>query len=835
MKKLLLLLFPAILVGQNNFISIAEVEYGDLGIVKITEDIPSVDYLFYDNGAPPKGAFVEVGDNIYDITGGSGGASKLYSYNVSNENFETFSAYFAPLVASNDHIYGYRSHFFTPGAIAEYNIANNTYDEIFWFDSAVAGAESFILVNDTIFGIERKGGEQPSFTLFSYDINNDLFSEIQVIYEGNAGSVSKLILHSNGNIYGASRYGGINGEGYLFEYDIQTNNFSVIHDFTENSALYNLVEGDNGYLYGFTKKFQFVGTGKICKYDISTDSLSTLHTFTTGTYPPGMHHYYPLVYRDGVLFGINCIDTGYNNIVDTAMLFHYDIAEDSFDSTTLDFYVDGSFGRSFSPLYKTSNGTILFATSASTKGKLMKIESNTTIPIEATGTKFGTDGINPKKMIQISDSICYGVCFNNYSGYGKSLFSYNINTNEYQVKSFAIGSSPSDILQASNGKIFISTLYSNTYFDGMGMIQVYDPATDTLELVHDFGDAFATNAESELHLFEKDNIIYGIKGFGGNNQLYSGTIFSIDANTLEFNVLYESTDMANNPYAFFSSEGILYGVAKYGGANGQGYLYSFDPQSNTFTIVSDLAYYGSAYFFETPNGDIYGTLQHSPSTDGAGSVFKIDGTNQSFSTLISFPLELGNLSFYVNPSLIEISGDVLYIKVVDYHPPYSRYRLMAFNLSNLTPYYLYNTSDIDKLYLMNDGRLFGTRTNYLYSDELVSIDQGDDEAVTIFDSSSGLGDWYNIIDLNNEPLSLNQIDKETDRFTLEENPVKDYAVIKGNTENIHLRVFNSLGQEFYPEIERSKVINVTDLPIGLYFLNIEFDSGDSQTLKFVKK
>lgn len=832
MKKLLLLFCPALLFSQPNYLAFAKLESGQLGIMEVNDETPNINHIFYDNGAPPLGNFVEIDGIIYDTTG-NWGKNTLYSYHLSSEgfqiieNFEAFESYFTPMVSNGSTIYGIRNHFFTGKALVAYDTNSNTDVEVFNFPSTVGSLHGLILVGNTLYGASPVGSSTTNSMMFSYNLDTSEYNEIHTFTS--AGTVTDLILHSNGNIYGSTIWGGTNGLGYIFEYNIATESLNVLNNFTANLAAYNLVEGDNGFLYSFNKTTTLSGTGRISRFDLNTNSISNLHSFTTGVIPPNsIGQYYPLLYRDGILYGINSSDSGSSQVAESATLFTYNINSQIFDSNTIEISPNGSMWKYFSPLYKTSGGIILFTTSAGLTGKLMKIENGSHIPTEVEGTKFGTSGLSPKKMIRTSDNLIYGICGSGGSyGYWDSLFTYDLETQEYNVKAHfqtELGRTPLDVVQASNGKIFISTQYTNNFLSGTGTVYMYDPVSESTTLVKNFGGSFAADAVDELRLFEKNNIIYGVKGFNGNGQLYSGTIFSIDANTLEYTVLYESTEMANNPYTFFSSEGILYGVAKYDGVNNEGYLYAFNTTTGEFSIIHDLDYFGSAYFTEAPNGDIYGTLQYTDGIDGAGSLFKITALDESFSTLLGFPVEIDD-KFLVTPTLIKMSGDFLYSIVMDYTPPpFDGFIpiLFSFDLNNSAIHYFNNTQFSDGLYLMNDGSIFGTNpSSGSYLGKLYSLEPGDYEVATLFNSSSGFSEWFNIMDLNEPNLGINEFNDPA-VIKIFPNPTKDLITITSSLSITNIDLFNLQGQKMDIMLEEDK-ISLQDLSNGIYLLKIRTD------------
>jgi hypothetical protein len=834
MKKLLLIFCPVFLFSQSNYLSFAKLENGRYGIVQVTDETPNINHIFYDNGSPPLGNFVEVNSSIYDTTG-NWGTPTLYNYHLTSEEFQVveyfggFESGFSTEFSIGSTLYGIRNHFFSGKALVAYNTNTNTDVEVFNFPSTVGSLHGLILVGNTLYGASSVGSSTTNSMMFSYNLETGEYEDVYTF--NGVGTITDIIQHSNGNIYGATKWGGTNGLGYIFEYNTATESLTVLTNFTTNLASYNLVEGDNGFLYSFNKTTTSSGTGRISRFDLSTNSISNLHSFTTGVIPPNsIGQYYPLVYRDGILYGINSSNSGSSQVPETATLFTYNINSQIFDSNTIEISPNGSMWKYFSPLYKTSDSSILFTTSAGLTGKLMKIEYGSHIPTEVEGTEFGTSGLSPKKMIRTSDNLIYGICGCGGSyGYYDRLFSYNAETFDYNIKTYfqkEIGRCPTDIVQASNGKIFISTQYTNNFMSGTGTVYMYDPVSESTVLVKNFGGSFAADAVDELRLFEKNNIIYGVKGFNGNGQLYSGTIFSIDANTLEYTVLYESTEMANNPYTFLSSEGVLYGVAKYGGVNNEGYLYSFNTVNNELNVISDLDYFGSAYFTEAPHGDIYGTLQYTDGIDGAGSLFKINALDGSFSTLLGFPVEIDD-KFLVTPTLIKMSGDFLYLIIMDYTPPPSASLtpiLFSFDLNNSSTHYFNNTQLSNGLYLMNDDSIFGTNLSAgSYLDKLYSLEAGDDEVTTLFNSNSGISEWFNILDLNEPNLSINEFN-DTTAIKIFPNPTEDLITITSSLTITNIDLFNLQGQKMDITLEEDK-ISLQDLSNGIYLLEIKTENN----------
>jgi len=85
-------------------------------------------------------------------------------------------------------------------------------------------------------------------------------------------------------------------------------------------------------------------------------------------------------------------------------------------------------------------------------------------------------------------------------------------------------------------------------------------------------------------------------------------------------------------------------------------------------------------------------------------------------------------------------------------------------------------------------------------------------------------------------LSIEQLVNDT--FKLYPNPVSDRLFIQSpSSEAYHLEIVNTLGQVVLSKIDNNASIEleVSNLTNGLYFINISSESGNSETIKFIKK
>ncbi len=86
--------------------------------------------------------------------------------------------------------------------------------------------------NGKLYGMTSTGGANGGGLIFSYDITNNIFSDVHD-FDFSTGSITfgSLIDANNGLLYGMAFGGGTNGFGVIFCFDPANNNYSVIHNF----------------------------------------------------------------------------------------------------------------------------------------------------------------------------------------------------------------------------------------------------------------------------------------------------------------------------------------------------------------------------------------------------------------------------------------------------------------------------------------------------------------------------------------------------------------------------------------------------------------------------
>lgn len=108
-----------------------------------------------------------------------------------------------------------------------------------------------------------------------------------------------------------------------------------------------------------------------------------------------------------------------------------------------------------------------------------------------------------------------------------------------------------------------------------------------------------------------NGMIYGVTQNGGTSNY--GTIFSFDTTTTILTTLYNFSGPDGNRPIWLgnqASNGLMYGVTRFGGTSDSGVLYSFNPVTNTQTVVfnfhNNIGSYPNGEVIEPVNGVLYG-------------------------------------------------------------------------------------------------------------------------------------------------------------------------------------------------------------------------------------
>jgi uncharacterized repeat protein (TIGR03803 family) len=274
-------------------------------------------------------------------------------------------------------------------------------------------------------------------------------------------------------------------------------------------------------------------------------------------------------------------------------------------------------------------------------GVAFKVDPATGAENPLHGFAGGADGETPYGGLIYANKIFYGTTTQGGASNNGTVFSLDPKTHaETVVYSFAGGADgafPAGTLTYQSGFLYGTTVGGGT--PGLGTVFQIDLATGAETVLHSFAGG-ADGASPFAGLLYEAGTLYGTTANGG--AAYNGTLFAVDVSTATETVLYSFTGGADgaNPYAGLIDEsGILYGTTVFGGATGNGAVFSFNPATSTETVLysfrggADGAAPYAGLLYES--GTFYGTTYYGGGTDN-GTVFSIDAATGAETILTRF-------------------------------------------------------------------------------------------------------------------------------------------------------------------------------------------------------
>jgi uncharacterized repeat protein (TIGR03803 family) len=540
---------------------------------------------------------------------------------------------------------------FNLGIIFSFNPLTNNRTILHHFSGGTDGAQPnnsfYEATNHLLYATTEFGGNSNQGTLFSFNITSNTLTILHHFSGGTADGnepMAGLVQAANGKLYGTTNGGGAgtNGAvGTIFSYNPNTNVYAKVYDFNGGlDARYpegTLLAASDGNLYGMTPfgTTGFAGVGTIFKFNPNTNVETILYHFagtTDGAFPRAGAL---IEGTNGLLYGLTLNGGTSNN----GTLFNFN--KSSLVMTILMNFttnVTGILPRG--GLLQASDGNLYFTTTQggyfNTTGTLIKYNITTsasTVLHEFTGGWDG--GGSSVTLMQASDGKIYGA--NNSGGYNGNhgvIFSYDINTTNNIVYNKLInfsgtpdaGFSESDLLQATNGK-----LYGTSVLGGIankGTLFDYNINTNIKTILYSFSGGTTDGENPYGTVIQATNgLLYGLTKFGG--VLNSGTIYSYNTNTNVKTHLYSFSGSPDGLYPEGSlvqaSNGKLYGTTVRGGVLGYGTVFSFDTVTNIKTTLGHFSggtdgMYPLESLIQASDGQLYGTTA-SGGTNNYGTIF----------------------------------------------------------------------------------------------------------------------------------------------------------------------------------------------------------------------
>ncbi len=224
------------------------------------------------------------------------------------------------------------------------------------------------------------------------------------------------------------------------------------------------------------------------------------------------------------------------------------------------------------------------------------------------------------RMVSASNGLLYGLTARGGEDDMGILFEFDPESGSFNKKlnfdGKGKGSEPlGSLIEANDGNLYGMTSMGGLY--EAGVIFRYNPLTGEYKKLFDFdGDEHGSNPMGSL-MQASDGMLYGMTRWGGEND--HGVIFRLDPESEDFVVVFtfkgENTGRFPHGSLTEASNGRLYGLTPHGGTYNLGVLFEFDPVTENFSVKyeytggvdSGMQPYGS--LSKAGNGKLYGVLQ----------------------------------------------------------------------------------------------------------------------------------------------------------------------------------------------------------------------------------
>jgi uncharacterized repeat protein (TIGR03803 family) len=502
-----------------------------------------------------------------------------------------------------------------------------------------------------VFGATSMGGTGNNGTLYEYNpTTNTLTKRRDFSTADGRFPLAALVEADNGRLYGLAGSGGANSQGTLFEFNLSTNTFTKRIDFngTNGETPYpGFVKAANGKLYGMTNGGGTSSVGVIFEYDVTTNTLTKKLDFfydpVTGKSPNGRVPTSNFVLAsNGLLYGT--LSQGGSS--GEGVIFEYNTSTNAF-TKKIDFNARPNGAYVYGGLVRASNGKLYGMTEsggANDEGALFEFDPNGNVYTKRHDFSSTSGNYPYGSLAAAPNGKLYGMATNEGSlDYG-TLFEFDPTTNAFTKKidfDNANGRDPQgSLLLASNNKFYGMTNSGGA--NGDGVIFEYDPASNTLTKKIDF--EYNTGSEPYGDLIQATNgKLYGMTREGGDNGNASGTLFEYDivTNTMTPRINFSALN-GENPEGNLvqAPNGKLYGMTTYGGASSDGVLFEFDPATNIYTKKLDFG--GTTFGSQpsgslavSPNGKLYGGTNYG-GANGRGILFEYDPATNTFTKKLDF-------------------------------------------------------------------------------------------------------------------------------------------------------------------------------------------------------
>ncbi len=266
---------------------------------------------------------------------------------------------------------------------------------------------------------------------------------------------------------------------------------------------------------------------------------------------------------------------------------------------------------------------------------------------------FTNSGATPYAgLIEGKDGFLYGTTFSGGARGLGTVFKVSKDGQTYTVlksfgTSFGDGSYPrTALVESFNGFLYGTTTQGGSAGNGA----VFRIARDgsSYSVIYSFQGGQSDGDSPNSALVEGPNqegFLYGTTYAGGTNDV--GTVYRLNTNGGSFKLLLSpslapgSPELIEGGVVVGKTDGLLYGVSRFGGTNDTGTLFRLDRTGGGFTILRhfglfDDARYPGSELLEASDGLLYGVTAEGGTNANKGTVFKMNRTGSGYAVIKHF-------------------------------------------------------------------------------------------------------------------------------------------------------------------------------------------------------
>ena len=518
------------------------------------------------------------------------------------------------------------------------------------------------IVGSTLYGTTAIGGTADDGTVFSISTSGTGFQLLHSFAGGTSDGASPVggLAVSGSTLYGTTERGGSSGDGTVFSISTSGTGYGLLHSFSGSDGVSPdgplVINGSS--IYGTTDGNGDGIWGSVFAMNTSGSGFQTLHTFSVsdGAYASN------LVLSGSTLYGT----TGEYGPNGQGTLFSVGTSGTSF--TTLHSFPSAT-GDGEDPTVLALSGSTLYGTTEEGGSA----GDGTVFAISTAGTGYQTllslgtasDGAGPSGGVTLSGSTIYGVTGSGGSSNDGTIYSENASGTGYQVLYNFVNFQTNGAYPSGPLLLVGSTLYGTTSSggaDGDGTIFSINTNGTNFQILHSFTDTSGDGDDPDGGLALSGSTLYGTTDGGGSAGY--GSIFSISTAGSGYQILHSFAGGASDgeyPEGGLALSGsTLYGTTYQGGNANDGTVFSITTSGSGFSLLHSFTGGDGEY----PNGGLTlsgSTLYGTTDEGGAsyyGTIFSIATSGSGFGVLYSFsPTGSGGV---FPESGLTLSGSTLY-------------------------------------------------------------------------------------------------------------------------------------------------------------------------------